>query len=226
MSARNGSSTCSRMPAAAIARYSLLSSAASAWKILLLGLVVFVDADAGRRCRRQEHVMVRHALGLGGRLEAVDVVLQKPLAAVAHGAGADDRHDRHHRAAHHGFLEILRVVFGEGGDLLLEQEHLLVRARLEPVEPLANVSEEAGLGKLPVSDDVDAAVDLAGDAIGDRRGEHPVVGHVIVWLAAVFRLHHVEQRVRARQAADMRRHDAIGVLLDRHRPSPPVRLRA
>ena len=37
---------------------------------------------------------------------------------------------------------------------------------------------------------------------------------LIVRLAGIFRLHHIEQRMRARQAADMGGLNAVGVLLD------------
>ncbi len=185
-------------------------------EILLVGLVIFVDADARRRGRRQKHVLVRHAGGLGGGFDVVDVDLQQLLAAIFDRRDADDRRDRHDRAAHHRLLEILRVVFRKGGDLLLEQQHLLVRTRFEAVEALLDVGEEAGLRELAVGDDIDAAVGLLAHDIGDRFGDHPVVGLLVVRLAAVFRLHQVEQVVRARQAADMGGLDAVGVLLDGH----------
>ena len=52
------------------------------------------------------------------------------------------------------------VVFREGFDLLLEQNQLLARARLEAFQPLLDVGEEAGLGEFAVGDDVDAAIGL------------------------------------------------------------------
>ena len=64
-------------------------------------------------------------------------------------------------------FEILRVIFRECLDLLLEQDQLLVRARFEAFQPLLDVGEEAGLGELPVGDDVDAALDLPLHRVGD-----------------------------------------------------------
>ena len=46
-------------------------------EIFFVGLVILVDADAGRRGRRQEHVVVRHAGGLGRGLHVGDVDLQR-----------------------------------------------------------------------------------------------------------------------------------------------------
>ena len=89
-------------------------------EILLIALVVLVDADAGRSRRRQKHVMVRNARGLGGGFQVRDVCLQQRLAFVFHRSDADHRNDRQDRSAHHRFLEILRVVFRKRCDLLLE----------------------------------------------------------------------------------------------------------
>ena len=91
--------------------------------------------------------------------------LTQLLAAIFHRPDADHRRDRHDRAAHHRCLEILRVIFREGRDLLLEQHHLLVGPRLEAVEPLLDVGEEARLRELAVGDDVDAALDLLAHAL-------------------------------------------------------------
>ena len=55
----------------------------------------------------------------------------------------------------------------------------------------------------------------------ERFRELGVEGSLIIRLTAVFRLHQVEQIVRPRQAADMRRLNVVGVLLARHRPSSP-----
>ena len=140
-------------------------------KIVFVGLVVLVDADARRRRRRQEHVMIRHAGGLGRGFDVVDVDLQMLLAAIFDRPDADHRRDRHDRAAHHRLLEILRVVFRKGRDLLLEQQQLLVGPRLEAFEPLLDVGEEAGLREFAVGDDVDAAFDLLAHAVGDRLGD-------------------------------------------------------
>ena len=81
------------------------------------------------------------------------------------GAIGDDR------AAHHRLLEILGVIFRERRDLLLEQHQLLVGPRLEALEPLLDVGEEAGLGEFAVGDDVDAAIDLLAHDVAHRLGE-------------------------------------------------------
>ena len=114
-------------------------------EILLVGFVIFVDADARRRGGRQEDVMVGHAGGGRRLLDVVDVGLHEFFAAIFY------RRDAHHRrqaddgAAHHRLLEILGIIFRKRRDLLLEQLHLLVGAALKAFEALLDVGEEAGL---------------------------------------------------------------------------------
>jgi hypothetical protein len=90
-------------------------------------------------------MIMRHARGRGCRLQVVDILLKRLLAAVFDRADTNDRYDRHNGAAQHRFLEILCIIFGEGGDLLLEQHELLVGPGLEPFKALLDVGEEAGL---------------------------------------------------------------------------------
>ena len=185
-------------------------------EIVFLGLVILVDADARRRRRRQEHVMIRDARGLGRGFDIIDVDLEILLAAVLDRTDADHRRQRHDRAAHHRILEVLRVVFRECRDLLLEQQHLLFGPGLEAFESLLDVGEEARLRDLAVGHDVDAALDLLAHAVRDRLGDGRVVYLLVIGLAGELRLHHIEHGVRPRQAADMRRLDAIDILLNGH----------
>ena len=112
--------------------------------------------------------------GRGGRgLDVVDVGLHQFFAAIFDRADADHRRQRDDRAAHHRLLEILFVIFRKGGDLLLEQFELDVRPRFEAVEPLAHIGEKTGLGEFAVGDDVDAALDLLADDVGDRARAAP-----------------------------------------------------
>ena len=106
-------------------------------EVLLVGLVILVDADAGWRGCRQERVVGRHAGGLGGGLHVVDVDLQKLLAAILDRADADHRRDRNEGAAHHRLLEILRVVFRKRRDLLLEQHRASGSAALRSLRAAA-----------------------------------------------------------------------------------------
>ena len=129
---------------------------------------------------------------------------------------ADHRRERDDGAAHHRLLEILLVIFRKSRDLLLEQLQLDVRARLKAVEPLAHIGEKARLGEFAVGDDVDAAIDLFAHDVGDRTAQRLAKGLVVVRLPGIFRLHHVEQPMRPRQAADMRGLDAVGILLQLH----------
>src|SRR4029079_15768332 len=98
-------------------------------------------------------------------------------------AYAGHRRQRHDRAAHHRILEVLRVVFREGRDLLLEQQHLLFGPRLEAFESLLDVGEGAWLRDLAVGHDVDAALDLLAYAVRDRLGDGRVVYLLVIGLA-------------------------------------------
>src|SRR5262252_2000946 len=181
-----------------------------------LALVVFVDADARGRRGRQKHLMVRHACGLGSGLHIGDVDLQFCLALIFHRGGADDRNNRQNGAAHHRFLEILGVIFGKSGDLLLENSELLTGPRLEPIEALADVSEKAWLGVFAVRYDLNAALDLLADTFSDLPRQDRTQLALIIWLPRVLCFQQIEQIVRPWQAADMRGLDMIGILLDGH----------
>src|SRR6185312_11373273 len=173
-------------------------------EILFVALVVGVDADARGRGRRQKHVMIGYAGRVGGGLYVGDVGLEPGLALVFHRPGANHRNDRQDGAAHHRFLEVLRIIVREGGYLLLEQNELLAGPRLETFEALADVGEEPRLRIFAVGDDLDAARDLLAHAVGDGLRQRRAERRLVVWLAGIFGLHEVEQAVRPRQAADMR----------------------
>ncbi len=189
-------------------------------KVLLVGLVIFVDPDAGRCSRGQEHVLIGHARRLGGGLHVVDVLLHRRVAAILDRCGAHDGDDRHDRAAHHRFLEVLRVVFGERLGFLLEQQKLLARPRLVALQAFLDIGEEARLREFAIGDDVDAAFGLLANAVHHGRGDLGIEGRLVDRLAGKLRLHHIEQVVRARQAPDMGGLDAIRVLLQRHGVTP------
>ena len=95
------------------------------------------------------------------------------LAAIFDRADAHHRRQADDRAAHHRLLEILGVIFGKRRHFLREQLHLLIGTAFEAAEALVHVREKARLGKLPIGDDVDAAIDLlaydVAYGIGDRR---------------------------------------------------------
>jgi hypothetical protein len=185
-------------------------------EILLVGLVIFVDADAGRRGGRQKDMMIGHAGRRRGALEVGDIPFDEGLAAIF------DRADAHHRrqaddgAAHHRLLEILGVILGKCRYLLSKQLELLVGPPLKAFQALVDVSEESGLGEFTVSDDVDAAFRLLAHHIVDRFRQQDLEFSLVERLPGELRLHQVEQIMRARQAADMGCLDAVGVLLDVH----------
>src|SRR2546425_5315048 len=89
---------------------------------------------------------------------------------------------------------------------------------LEPFEPLAHVSEEAGLRLLAVADDIDAGLHLLPHALGDRAFHALVVGSLVVGETRHLRLHQVEQVPGPRQAADVGREDAIDASLHGYAP--------
>ena len=92
----------------------------------------------------------------------------------------------------------------------------------KPVKPLADVGEETRFGEFPVGDDVDAAIDLLAHDVGDSNTQRLLKCLLVIGLPAIFRLHHVEQMVRPRQAADVRSLDTIGILLELHDWIPNV----
>src|SRR5882762_4000622 len=76
-----------------------------------------------------------------------------------------------------------------------------------------DVGDETELGLLAVVDDVDAGLDLALDDIGNRIAD----GSVVAGRAGLAVGHHVRERVRARQTADMGGDDAfVAFLVEGH----------
>ena len=171
---------------------------------LLLAAVVLVRPDAAWRDRRHERGVMPGAFQ--GGLEVVDVTLQRLLAAICHRADADQRHHRHDGPADHRLLEVLGVVLGKGVDLGGKERPFHLRPRLEALQPLAHVEEEAGLGLLAVGHDVDAGFRLLAHALGNGAAHALVVA--AGRLARELFLHLVEQIPGARQAADMGRQDS------------------
>jgi len=73
--------------------------------------------------------------------------------------------------------------------------------------------KKSGLGKFAIGDDIDAALDLLAYGIGDGLAQGLLKRGFVISLPTVFCLHDIEKMMRPRQAADMRRLNAIGVLL-------------
>ena len=116
-----------------------------------------------------------------------------------------------------------------GRDVAVRLRHKRLAA--EPGQPLVHIGRIADLARLAVADDIDADRHLARHDVGDRlahlRGE---LGSV-VRLVAILLDQQLHQRLRPRQAADMRRQDAVcaelhGALLSATAsPMPAWRLR-
>ena len=111
----------------------------------------------------------------------------------------------HHRSdeLHHALAEIGIV------------RHVAIRLRRERLaaeagEPLLDVGGIADLAGLAVADDIDADRDLVGDDVGHRLGRLAVEFRMIVRLVVILLHQQIDQRLRPRQAADVRRQDAIG----------------
>jgi hypothetical protein len=96
----------------------------------------------------------------------------------------------------------------------LEEVHLHAGARFEAVEAFANIGKKARLGEFSVGNDVDAALHLLAHHFGDGFAQGILVSLLVVRLPGIFRLHRIEQRMRAWQAADVGRLDAVDVLLE------------
>src|SRR5262249_40844627 len=88
---------------------------------------------------------------------------------------------------------------------------------------LAHIGEKSGLGEFAVGDDIDAALHLFPHHIADRVVQRLLISLFVVRLPGIFRLHRIQQPVRPRQAADMGRLDAVGVLLQLHGLPPNLR---
>jgi hypothetical protein len=98
-------------------------------------------------------------------------------------------------------------------------------ARLDPGKPLIDIGDKADPALLAIGDDVDAGLRLTAHRFGHRaldpRGERRVVHR----LALRFLLDQPAQILGPRQAADMRRQDAIGAALHVVLPEPLLSLR-
>ena len=114
-----------------------------------------------------------------------------------------------HRAAHHRPREIVFVILWKSRDFRREEVVFPVRSRLEPVDPLFDIGKEARFGHFTVCDHIDAELHLSPDDIAHAVLDRLPVGLLIMVPAAHFRLHRVENRHRAGQAAYVSRQDAI-----------------
>ena len=152
----------------------------------------------------------------GGILHVRNVDLDELFATVFDRTDANDRRERNDRTAGHRPLEIFCVVFRKGRDFLLKQLQLEARARFKAFEPFADIGEESGLGKFAIGDDIDAALDLLAHHIGHGLAQGFLERRRVIRLSAVFCLHNVEEMMRPRQAANVGRLYAIGILLKLH----------
>ena len=176
-------------------------------QIVLVAAVEVVLADAARRHRRQEGFDVPHSAERG--LEIVEILAQRVFSAITHRTDAKHRRNRRHAAAHHGALEILLVIVRERRALGRKQRRALARARLETLQAFVDVDEKARLRHLAVGQHVEPAFGLAAHAVGHGLAHARVIGPRVVRGARQLRLHHVEQVVRPRQAADMGGENAL-----------------
>ena len=176
-------------------------------QVLLVRPVVLVRAHAARRHRGHEDIRGRESGQ--GRREIVDVPAHRLVSAIAHRPRARELDAAGDRAAGHGMAEVLLVVLREGGHLGGPARRASTAPGLETGQPLVDVREEAGLALLAVGRNVDAALDLPADDLGDGAPDPAGVGVVVVRLAGDLRLHQVEEVVRARQAAAVSGEDPI-----------------
>jgi len=140
---------------------------------------------------------------LQGRLQIVDIALQRRFALVADRADTIGRIHRHHGAREHRAGEIVFVIFREGRNFRREQILFFVRSDFESVEAFLDIGKEAGLRYFAVGDDVDPEIGLLFDDFGHPLGDLRLVGVFAEITAGELRLHGVEHFDGARQAADM-----------------------
>src|SRR5262249_47175542 len=105
--------------------------------------------------------------------------------------------------------ELLAVATGDAANRLPRR----IVAHLEAAQPLARVVREVGLALLAVVHDVDAVGYLLAHAVGDGAGDAPRDGGFVVGPPLVPRPGHLPEVGRSRQAADVRRQDALRAAL-------------
>ncbi len=158
----------------------------------------------------------------GGVLHVRNVDLDELFATVLDRTDANDRRERNDRTAGHRPLEIFCIIFRKGRDFLLKQLQLKAWAQFKAFEPFADIGEESGLGKFAIGDDIDAALNLLAHHIGYCLAQGFLERRRVIRLSAVFRLHDIEEMMRPRQAADVCRLYAVGILLKLHDAFFPV----
>ncbi len=147
-----------------------------------------VDVAVGEHARpdvADDAVLADHAvLGLGrlGRAHLRDVLAQRRLVVLVHGAAPAREHVRPGRCAEQpgdAGVDVERAQVAVGGQLELEED--VVDGLDEPGQPLARVAQL--LGDTPALGDVEAeAVDVDGAVLGVRRVhaiEHPARAAVV-----------------------------------------------
>jgi hypothetical protein len=115
------------------------------------------------------------------------------------------------RIAEHALLQAREL-----GEVLVDEG---VSRSAETGEAILDVGGVAGLGHLPVVDEVDAGLHLLADDLGHglthARGQRrPIDGH-----ALLFGVHRADQILGPRQAAGMRGEKALGAAVHRDSPS-------
>ncbi len=81
---------------------------------------------------------------------------------------------------------------------------------IEAGDAVLDVGRVADLAHLAVADDVDADLDLAAHDVGDRVADRARAAGAVMRRSLVTREQDVRDRLRARQAADVRRQDPVG----------------
>ena len=207
---RTASSTCSMNPESTIALYSTRQRIRERVDELLLRRVVLVlqPVRAGGRDDREEALRV-HALERGAQVR--DVVVDRGAVVLDRaGAHVDARRRRRdlvlgERAEH--LLVVLRVGARERLPVAARWQERVLRselARPDAADPVVEVGDPVRLAELAVADDVDPAVGLAPDDVGDLGLQRLRVGRLVVGLAALDRGLERQQGRRPDEASHVR----------------------
>ncbi len=194
-------------------------------------LVACHVSDDGRRRRGDECLL--DALGLQRRLEGFELGAQDVLALVAHRPGADGAARRGHvrlpfylRRQPHGRSQwvVLRVEVGEVYAVLPHRQDRgcvagLPDGRGQALQPVVEVTEEAGLALLSVTRHVHAGRLLTRHDVPDRRAYVRRKRLFIERLACFLGAHGPHDRGRAHQAAHVRGQDTVSAAPHRDPPS-------
>ena len=194
-----------------------------------IGVFVFVKGVGDKfrqhpRRRRVHKGFTGICRGTGGG-EVLQIGVERAAVAIGNRAGA-----ARHRRRGEPRDAATQLDHPRGGVGMIDQIEMLRGLRrlvdlgamegADAGEPVTHIEGVGDLALLAVADAVDAAGDLLLDDLAHRPREPRLERGLVEPLAGLACFEHRQEIGRARQAADMRRQDAVGAEL--HRGTPPT----